>query len=120
DHGHGHHGGPPQKELKTMTWPLIALAIPSVLIGALTFKHLLFGDGFGESIYFNAEHHEMIHEIGESVGDWMHFGAHAIGNPVFWIMALGVFTAWALYIKWPHLPDVIDSKLKPVRVVLEN
>src|SRR4029079_6076916 len=69
DHGHGHHGGPPQRELKTMTWPLIALAIPSGLIGALTFKHLLCGGGFGESIYFNAENHEMIHEIGESVGD---------------------------------------------------
>ena len=31
-----------------------------------------------------------------------------------------MFSAWALYIKWPHLPGVIDSKLKPLRVVLEN
>jgi NADH-quinone oxidoreductase subunit L len=35
-------------------------------------------------------------------------------------MLAGVLTAWALYIKWPHLPGVIDSKLKPLRVVLEN
>src|SRR6187455_1268928 len=60
DHGHGHHGGPPQKELRTMTWPLIALAIPSVLIGALTFKSLLFGGGFGESIYFSHHSEEML------------------------------------------------------------
>ena len=120
DHGHGHHGGPPQKELRTMTWPLIALAIPSVVIGAMTFKWLLFGGGFGESIYFNAEHHEALQEIGESVGDWLHFGLHAVTNPVFWIMALGVFTSWVLYIWKPHLPGVIDSKLKPLRVVLEN
>ena len=26
------------------------------------------------------------------------------------------FAAWALYIKWPHLPGVIDAKLKPLRV----
>lgn len=103
-----------------MTWPLIALAIPSVIIGALTFKSLLFGGGFGESIYFNSEHHEALHEIGESVGDWLHFGLHAVTNPVFWIMALGVFTSWVLYIWKPHLPGVIDSKLKPLRVVLEN
>ena len=31
-----------------------------------------------------------------------------------------MFCAWALYIKWPDLPGVIDSKLKPLRVVLEN
>ena len=78
DHGHGHHGGTPLKEMPTMTWPLIALAIPSVIIGAWTVKWLLFGGGFGESIYFNAEHHEALHEIGESVGDWLHFGLHAI------------------------------------------
>jgi len=120
DHGHGHHGGPPQKELRTMTWPLIALAIPSIFIGAVTFKHLLFGGGFGESIHFSAENHEMIHEIGEQMGDWLHMGLHAATNPVFYIMLAGVLTAWLLYIKKPELPGLIDSKLKPLRVVLEN
>jgi NADH-quinone oxidoreductase subunit L len=120
DHTHGHHGGPPQKEMPSMYWPLIALAIPSVIIGAWTFKPLLFGGGFGESIFFSEANREALHEIGESVGDWLHFGLHAVSNPVFWIMAAGVFSAWALYIKWPHLPGAIDSKLKPLRVVLEN
>ena len=100
--------------------PLVALAIPSVIIGAITFQPLLFGGGFGESIRYSAENGEVIQEIGHSVGDWWHFGLHAIQNPVFWIMLAGVFSAWALYIKWPHLPDVINSKLRPLRVVLEN
>jgi NADH-quinone oxidoreductase subunit L len=120
DHAHGHHGGPPQKEMPSMYWPLIALAIPSVIIGALTFKSLLFGGGFGESIYFSEEHHEVLKKIGESVGDWWHFGLHAITNPVFLFMILGVAAAYVLYIWQPHLPGVIDSKLKPLRVVLEN
>jgi NADH-quinone oxidoreductase subunit L len=120
DHAHGHHGGPPLKEMPSMYWPLIALAIPSVIIGAWTFRSLLFGGGFGESIFFSEANRESLREIGESVGDWLHFGLHAVSNPVFWIMAAGVFSAWALYIKWPHLPGVIDSKLKPVRVILEN
>jgi NADH-quinone oxidoreductase subunit L len=120
DHGHGHHGGPPLKEMPSMYWPLIALAIPSVIIGAWTFKGLLFGGGFGESIFFSAENREALHEIGESVGDWLHFGLHAVSNPVFWIMASGVFSAWALYIKWPHLPGIIDAKLAPLRLILEN
>jgi NADH-quinone oxidoreductase subunit L len=120
DHGHDHHGGPPLKERWDMVGPLIALAIPSVLIGALTFKALLFGGGFGESIYFSAENLEVLHEIGVSVGDWLHFALHAIQNPVFYLMLAGVFSAWALYIKWPHLPALIDSRLKPLRFVLEN
>jgi len=120
DHAHGHHGGPPLKERWDMVGPLIALAIPSVIIGAWTFEPLLFGGGFGESIFFSAKNQEVLHEIGASVGNWLHFGLHALQNPVFWIMAAGVFSAWALYIKWPHLPDVIDAKLKPLRWVLEH
>jgi NADH-quinone oxidoreductase subunit L len=103
-----------------MVGPLIALAIPSVLIGAITFRHLLFGGGFGESIFYSEEHHEMLQEIGTTAGNWLHFAVHALANPVFYLMVAGVFSAWALYIKWPHLPDVFDSKLKPLRVVLEN
>jgi NADH-quinone oxidoreductase subunit L len=120
DQGHGHHGGPPLKERWDMTGPLIALAIPSVFIGAMTFKWLLFDGGFGQSIYFNSEHQEAIHEIGESMGNWWKFGAHFLASPVFWIMASGAFAAWVLYIWKPHLPGVIDAKLKPLRWILER
>ena len=103
-----------------MVGPLVALAIPSILIGAMTFQWLLFRGGFGESIFFNEAHHEALQEIGASVGDWAHFGAHAFLNPVFWIMAAGVLSAWVLYIWKPELPGVIDSKLKPLRWILER
>jgi NADH-quinone oxidoreductase subunit L len=120
EHGHGHHGGPPKESPWVVIGPLVALAIPSVIIGAITFQPLLFGGGFGESIRFSAENHEVLDEIGASVGDWLHFGLHAVQNPVFYLMLAGVLTAWAFYIKWPHLPGVIDSKLKPLRALLEN
>jgi NADH-quinone oxidoreductase subunit L len=103
-----------------VTVPLVALAIPSIFIGMLTFKSLLFGGGFGESIHFSTENEHVLHEVGESVGDWLTFGLHAVMNPVFYLMALGVFTAWAFYIKWPQIPGIIDSKLKALRWVLEN
>jgi len=125
DHAAGHadehhHGGPPLKERWDMVGPLIALAIPSIVLGAWTFKPLLFGAGFGTSIVNSAEHAAALHEIGESVGDWWHFGVHSLQNPVFWILVAGFLSAWALYIKWPHMPDVIDSKLKPLRWILER
>jgi NADH-quinone oxidoreductase subunit L len=120
DHAHDHHGGPPKESPWVVVAPLVALAIPSVLIGAMTFQPLLFGGGFGDSIRFSPENQEVLREIGESVGDWLHFGLHAIQNPVFYLMLAGVFTAWAFYIKWPHIPGIIDSKLKALRWVLER
>jgi NADH-quinone oxidoreductase subunit L len=120
DHDHGHHGGPPLKERWDMVGPLIALAIPSIFVGALTYEYLLFKGGFGTSIFNRPENQEALREIGESVGSWAEFGLHALTNPVFWIMALGVFSAWALYIKWPDLPGKIDAHLKPLRWILER
>jgi len=115
-----HHGGPPHEPGWVVKGPLVALAIPSIFIGAMTAKWLLFSGGFGESIVFNAEHHEVMHELGEEFGNWLSFGLHAVMNPVFYLVLAGVFAAWALYIKWPHLPDVIDAKLKPLRWILER
>ena len=60
-------------------------------------------------------------EIGDEFHGWLHFALHGMhAAAVLSWSSLGVFSAWALYIKWPHLPDVIDSKLKPLRWVLEN
>ncbi len=120
DHGHGHHGGPPLKERWDMVGPLIALAIPSIFIGAMTFKHLLFDGGFGNSIVYSEHNAGVIEEIGHTVGNWWHFGLHFLANPVFWLMALGVSSAFVLYIYKPELPGLIDSKLKPLRWILEH
>jgi NADH-quinone oxidoreductase subunit L len=117
---HGHHGGPPKESPWVVTGPLIALAFPSIFIGAMTFQPLLFGGGFGDAIRYSAENGEVVQEIGHSVGDWLDFGLHAVANPVFYLMLAGVFTAWAFYIKWPHIPGVIDSKLSLLRKLLEN
>jgi NADH-quinone oxidoreductase subunit L len=117
---HSHHGGPPHESPWVVTLPLILLAIPSVIIGALTVKPLLFGGGFGESIYVSPAHEQMLHEMSAAFGDWLSFVGDAFAHPVVYLVIAGVFSAWALYIKWPHLPGVIDSKLKPLRVVLEN
>ena len=45
------HGGAPHESPAVVTLPLVALAIPSVLIGALTAGPVLFGGYFGDSIF---------------------------------------------------------------------
>jgi NADH-quinone oxidoreductase subunit L len=116
---HGHHGGEPHESPWVVWVPLVALAIPSIFIGLLTIGSLAFGDGFGNSI-FVLEHNDVVGEIGKEYHGWVSFALHGMMQLPFLLAALGVFSAWALYIKWPHLPDIIDSKLKPLRFVLEN
>ena len=103
-----------------MVGPLVALAIPSIFIGAATYQWLLFEGGFGQAIV-NSEHSaHMIEEIGRSVGSWGHFALHAIFNPVFYLLLAGVGAAVVLYLWKPHLPGLIDAKLKPLRWILER
>jgi NADH-quinone oxidoreductase subunit L len=119
DHG-GHHGGPPHESPAVVIAPLVALAIPSIFIGAITFQWLLFGGGFGDSMHFSDVNREALTEIGHSVGNWWQFALHAIHNPVFYLMLAGVGTAWLFYIKRPDIPGKIDAKLQPLRKLLEN
>jgi NADH-quinone oxidoreductase subunit L len=116
---HGHHGGVPHESPWVVWVPLVALAIPSIFIGAMTIRPLLFGGAFGDSI-FVLEKNDVVGEMGHDFHGWMAFALHGMTQLPFILAALGVFSAWALYIKWPRLPGVIDSKLKPLRWILER
>ncbi|MBL8482344.1 MAG: NADH-quinone oxidoreductase subunit L, partial [Rhodocyclaceae bacterium] len=54
DHGedeHAHHGGEPHETPWVVWLPLVALAIPSMVIGYYTIEPMLFGGWFGNAIY---------------------------------------------------------------------
>ena len=116
-HG-GHHGGAPHETPWVVRGPLVVLAILSIPAGYLI-GPLIFGGGFGESI-FVLEKHDVVAEIGHTFHGVLAFTLHGLQAPPFWLAALGVFSAWALYIKWPHLPDLFAAKLKPLMILLEN
>jgi NADH-quinone oxidoreductase subunit L len=116
---HGHHGGTPHESPPVVWVPLVLLAIPSIIIGAMTVEPLLFKGAFGSSI-FVSEAHNVSPEMHEEFGNWLHFGFSAFAHPVLYLVIAGFLAAWALYIKWPHLPGVIAQKLRPLIFVLEN
>ena len=63
---------------------------------------MLFGDYFGSAIYIS-EHHEGLAEVGHHFhGAWA-FVEHSFGGPAFYLAALGVFSAWFMYMKRPDL-----------------
>jgi NADH-quinone oxidoreductase subunit L len=92
-----------------VTVPLLALAVPSVVIGWLTIEPMLFGGFFGDAI-FVLEAHDVLHEVGEEFHGPGEFIVHALTHSVALYLALaGAITAWVLYIWRPELPARIAS-----------
>jgi NADH-quinone oxidoreductase subunit L len=127
DHGHGHGHGPhiPHESPWVVTLPLILLAIPSVIIGAIMVGPMLFGDFFSHGVAFDkviyiSEHHEALKEMGEEFHGWFAMGLHSVaGLPVYLALA-GVLVAWFLYMKRPDLPPVIAKRFGPIYTLLDN
>ena len=121
DHGaHDHaHDGPPKEAFWSIKLPLILLAIPSLVIGALTMTPVLFGGYFGDAIFVTPEH-DTVARVGEEFHGIFGFMLHALMGPVFWLMLAGVVAAWFLYIKRPDLPGVIAGKFSAIYKVLAH
>ena len=102
-----------------VTGPLIALAIPSVVIGAMYVDSMVFGDFFGNAIFVLPEHN-VLGELARDFHGWTAMISHAISQLPLWLAAAGVATAWFLYMKRPDLPGVIQQKLALLYRVLIN
>ena len=102
-----------------VTVPLIALAIPSLLIGAVGIAPMVFGDYFGNSIVLNHEHAELMEHLREEFHGVGAFTLHGLTQPPFWLAMAGVFTAWFCYLKQPSIPGKVAATLAPVMRVLD-
>jgi NADH-quinone oxidoreductase subunit L len=104
-----------------VTGPLIALAIPSVLIGALTIGPVLFGDYFEGAIYVNAAHNPLHHVAEEThfTGP-LGFLLHGLTGWPFVLAMGGWLAAWGLYVRRPDVPAAWRAKLSGVVRILEN
>ncbi len=102
-----------------MKGPLVALAIPSLLIGYFTIEPVLFGGYFGDSIRV-LENHDV---IGELKGEWHGPAAFAINSFTGlapWLAALGVLTAWWFVLRHPERGDALRERLSGLKRLLDN
>ena len=99
-----------------VTIPLIALAIPSVFIGAVFIEEMVFGDFFGDAIYV-APAHDVLAQLPRY--DWISMVSHAVPFSLPFILALsGVVVAWFLWMKRPDIPAKIEKKFKWLHTLL--
>jgi NADH-quinone oxidoreductase subunit L len=92
-----------------VTVPLIALAIPSVIIGAMYVNPMVFGKFFAEAIFVLPQH-DVLGELPKM--DWLHMGLHAFAGIPFYFAAAGVLVAWYLYMYRPEIPASIQGKVQ--------
>ena len=115
-----HHTKEHLHETPAVVWgPLVLLAIPSVVIGAMTMEPLLFGDGFGNSIFIAPEHN-VLEPIREEFHGPMNFALHGLTGLPFILVLLGLGAAFYLYILKPELPERIRQRIAPIYEILDN
>jgi NADH-quinone oxidoreductase subunit L len=102
-----------------VTLPLIALAIPSVIIGWMTIEPMLFGDYFVQSIQVN-DAHNVLAALGENYhGQWA-MVEHGIFSLPFLLAMSGVVLAWYIYLKQPSIADAAQQKFAFVYRMLDK
>jgi NADH-quinone oxidoreductase subunit L len=117
---HGHHGGhEPHETPWVVTLPLILLAVPSVFAGAMFVGDMAFGDFFGAAIQVLPQH-DVLGALAHEFHGWWGMALHALGTAPFWLAAGGVLTAWLLYMKFTHVPALIQARLQWVHTILEQ
>jgi len=102
-----------------VTLPLIALAIPSVIIGWMTIEPMLFGDYFAQSIQVNDAHNVMAALADNFHGQWA-MVEHGIFSLPFLLAMLGVVMAWYIYLKQPSIADAAQQKFAFIYRMLDK
>jgi len=121
EEAHDEHapGGPPHETPWVVTLPLVLLAIPSVVIGAMTIQPMLFGDFFKGAITV-LEPHNVLEEVGREFHGWLPMALHGLTQMPFWLALAGVVLAWFFYLKRPDIPDTIANRLSGIYKLLDN
>ena len=102
-----------------VTGPLVALAVPSVIIGALTVAAVVYGDFF-DGVIVVEEGRDVLARLGEEFHGVLAFTLHALQTPVLWIALAGVATAALFYLVSPGIPKALDERLGWARRILDN
>lgn len=106
---------------KVVWWPLVILAVPSVVIGYILYMPMLFNANniLAKSVTVFAQH-DVLAEIGEEVSSAWQAVLHAPKSGVFWLTLLGIFIAWIGYIALPKFPEILAKKFAWIYRILLN
>jgi NADH-quinone oxidoreductase subunit L len=102
-----------------MKAPLVALAIPSLLIGYLTVQPVLFGGYFGDAIRV-LKRNDVVGELKDEWHGALAFGLHSLLSAPAWLAAFGVLMAWVFVLRQPRWGDAVRERSGWLYTLLAN
>ncbi len=119
EHAEEHGDHTPHESPWVVTIPLLALAVPSLVIGYMTVGPMLFGEYFGNAIYV-ADSHSAMRDLAHHFHDAAAMGLHAVVTVPFWLAVAGVGLAWFFYLKRQDIPAMLQKKFGLIYAILER
>ena len=120
-HGHDGHGAHvPHESPWVVTVPLVLLAIPSIIIGAIAADSMITGEYFKGVITVFADRHPAMAALAEHWHGWVAMALHGFTSLPFWLMIAGIATAWYFYLVNPAIPARLQQTFKGIYTALEN
>ena len=116
---HSGHGGAPHESPWVVTFPLIMLAIPSLIIGYMTIQPMLFGEYFKGAITVSEAHPAMA-ELAREFHGAAAMALHALSTLPFWLAVAGVALSWFFYMKRPDIPALIKERFSLIYMILDR
>jgi NADH-quinone oxidoreductase subunit L len=119
DHHDSHHVKPKESPW-VVTLPLVALAIPSVIAGAILTQPLLFSNFF---TYLNSvQHtgHDAMRVLTQDWHGWLAYGLHSVFTLPFYLAIAGIVITWYCYVVNPKAPVAISKSLSFLKPLLDN
>ena len=113
DAHHGHDAKPHESPW-VVTLPLVLLAIPSVVIGAIALMPMLFGDFFNGVIFVDGSKHPAMAELAQAIHGWVPMALHGFSAPPFWLALAGVVVSYVFYMVKPEIPAAIMAFSKKI------
>jgi len=121
EHDHDDHEvHEPHESPAVVTVPLVLLAIPSVIIGALTIGPMLHGGFFADSIVVDEARHPAMAELGEEFHGAAAMALHGLTTLPFWLALAGVVAAWVFYLRRPDIPAALKARFGFLYRLLDN
>lgn len=99
--------------------PLIALAIPSVLAGALLIGPMLFSTPrlLGDSIFVLPQH-DVIRQLGAEYRGAFAMALHAFQGLTFWLVIAGLVTAWLFNSRFPQWAFALKQRFSLLYAIM--
>ncbi|CAK0751506.1 NADH-quinone oxidoreductase subunit L [Gammaproteobacteria bacterium] len=105
-----------------VTAPLVALAVPSVIAGAMFVGPMLFEHpGLFKHSIFVLPQHDVLGEMAHHWHGPVTFVIHSLTSPVLWLAIAGLVLAYVLFILRPNIPDLVVARTGMIyRILLEK